>query len=122
MLMRASLKIVLGAAAATLATAGSALALADGLYGCRISTFNLGEIRIDGLTYAGPAYDGAFGASHSYVEKDGTITWHGPLGGISAAGTIVSTVLTQSGDQIGFDVMIRNAAGRFQTVSCLPVF
>lgn len=95
--------------------------LADGIYGCTISTMFLGAIKIEGNTYAGPAYDEQWGESYGFeVTPEGTINWGGPLGGISEAGKVVSTVLGKSGKQIGFDITIQNERGNFQTISCAP--
>lgn len=99
----------------------AAQTLPDGLYGCYINGSFLGDIAIAGTTYAGPAFDGAFGDYYPFTTASDTITWGGPLGGISAAGTIVSTVLTDAGNnRSGFDVMIQNPQGNFQMISCLP--
>lgn len=96
--------------------------LADGEYYCSISGAHLGNIRIEGDRYAGPAYDGAYEAEYPFVVADGrVINWGGPLGGISDAGEVVSTVLKKAGGgRIGFDITIRNPRGNFQTISCEP--
>jgi len=103
------------------APAPAAAALDDGAYGCTISGMFLGAIAIRGDSYSGPAYDGKWEAFYPFEVTDaGTINWGGPLGGISEAGTVVSTVLRQSFDRIGFDIMIQNERGNFQTISCAP--
>lgn len=95
--------------------------LDDGAYGCTISGMFLGAIAIRGDTYSGPAYDEKWETFHPFEVTDGgTINWGGPLGGISEAGTVVSTVLRRSFDRIGFDITIRNGRGNFQTISCAP--
>ena len=108
---------------AGVANPASAVELADGLYGCTLSTFYLGDILIEDGTFRGPAFDGNFGDAYPVeVTEGGTINWGGPLGGISSDGnTVVSTVLKNALDsRIGFDIMIRNARGNFQTISCGP--
>ena len=116
--------LVLAAVAAVSFNAGIALAaeLADGLYDCTIGTAFLGSIRIDGKMFSGPAYDGKFEGSYPFDASDGqTITWGGPLGGISEAGKVVSTVLTDVGKgRTGFDITIQNPRGNFQTINCAP--
>lgn len=117
------MRLVFAAIAFALATLPArALELAEGDYQCTISRAYLGDIRIAGSTYSGPAYDEAFGESYPFtLSDDGVILWGGPLGGISEAGKIVSTVLKNAGGgQIGFDVTIQNDSGNFQTISCAP--
>ncbi len=81
----------------------------------------LGAILIRDGTYSGPAYDEQWGEFYSFEVTDGgTINWGGPLGGISEAGKVVSTVLGKSGSRIGFDITIQNDRGNFQTISCAP--
>jgi hypothetical protein len=104
-----------------LALPATAQTLPDGLYDCWIGNMNLGQIAILGDAYSGPAFDNAFGEAHTYTTDGPTITWGGPLGGISEAGTIVSTVIKGEADGTltGFDIMLQNAdSGNFQTVSC----
>jgi hypothetical protein len=100
----------------------SAAELLDGLYDCRIGSAFLGSIRIEGKTFSGPAYDGKFEGSYPFDASDGqTIVWGGPLGGITEAGKVVSTVLTDVGKgRIGFDITIQNPRGNFQTIGCTP--
>ena len=102
--------------------ASAATLLPDGLYGCTISNMFLGEIEISGGTYRGPAFDGNWGDSYPFeVTEQGTINWGGPLGGISAAGKVVSSVIGNAGgNRVGFDITIQNDRGNFQTISCLP--
>jgi len=119
------LRSVFCAAAAVLATAGSALPveLPDGLYGCWISSMMLGQIEIDGEVYRGPAFDQKFEGDYPFeVTDQGTINWGGPLGGISSDGnTVVSTVIKDAGGgRLGFDITIKNSRGNFQTISCAP--
>jgi hypothetical protein len=92
--------------------------LRDETYRCSIGGLNihLGDIEIDGNTYRGPAYDGNYDGDYSFsLSPDGAITWNGPLGGISEAGAIVSTTLVKD----GFDIIIQNDGGNFQSISCL---
>lgn len=105
-----------------LTTTASAATLADGTYSCTIGTAHLGDILIDKGEYAGPAYDGKYEQRYSFTVSDaGTIDWGGPLGGISAAGKIVSSVLTDAGGgRIGFDITIQNESANFQTINCSP--
>lgn len=100
----------------------SAPKLVDGIYTCTISDMNLGEIEIIGAKYRGPAYDQHWEGTYPFEETpEGTLNWGGPLGGISEAGTVVSTVLTDAGkNRFGFDITIQNKGGNFQTVSCYP--
>ncbi len=104
------------------APAMAAPQLKDGIFRCTISNMHLGDMEIMGGSYRGPAYDGQWGESYSFEETpDGTINWGGPLGGISEAGKIVSTVLKDAGKgRVGYDVMIQNERGNFQTISCSP--
>lgn len=83
----------------------------------------LGQIAVQGGLYNEPAHDAQFDAATAHpVTMDGpTINWGGPLGGISLAGTVVSTVAksTEDGTFSGFDIMLQNAeSGNFQTVTC----
>lgn len=106
----------------TVQPAHAAGLLPDGVYGCTISNMFLGAIEISGNTYRGPAYDENWGDSYPLdVTDQGTINWGGPLGGISDAGEVVSTVLGKSfGGKVGFDITIRNDRGNFQTITCAP--
>lgn len=95
--------------------------LPDGEYACMIGSAMLGQIRIAGDVYAGPAYDGAYEAEYPFTLENGVILWGGPLGGISEAGEVVSTVIGNAGGgQVGFDITIKNDRGNFQTISCVP--
>lgn len=96
--------------------------LADGIYRCTISSMHLGDMEIIGDRYRGPAYDENWEGTYVFEETDkGTINWGGPLGGISEAGIVVSTVLTDAGkNRFGYDITIQNKGGSFQTVSCYP--
>ena len=107
---------------AVLAGKASAAALADGVYNCYISSMMLGQIEIDGGVYRGPAFDGNFQGDYPCEVIGDTVNWGGPLGGITSDGnTVVSTVLKDAGGgNVGFDIMIRNARGNFQTISCSP--
>ena len=100
----------------------AAQTLPDGPYDCWIGSMNLGQIAMKGDRYRGPAFDGAYeGPSYAYSMDGPTITWGGPLGGISLAGTVVSTVAKGGADGTltGFDITIQNAdSGNFQTVTC----
>lgn len=89
-----------------------------GRYGCWIGglTMNLGTIEIEGTTYRGPAFDNQWEGDYTFDTDGQVINWGGPLGGITAAGKVVSTVLTKE----GFDITIQNSdSGNFQTISCL---
>lgn len=117
------LRLCLTAAMAMCAGQAAAVELADGLYGCTLSSYFLGDILIEGGTFRGPAFDGEFGDAYPFEITEGnTINWGGPLGGLSADGNqIVSTVLRNAGGgKIGFDITIQNARGNFQMVSCAP--
>lgn len=96
--------------------------LPDGLYDCWISNMNLGQIEMAGGQYRGPALDADFQEAPQPYTTDGpTITWGGTLGGISASGPIVSTVVKGDADGTisGFDIMIQsNESGNFQTITC----
>jgi hypothetical protein len=92
--------------------------LENGRHRCIIDAFSmhLGDIEIDGDVYRGPAYDGAYQGDYNFtVSSEGAITWSGPLGGISQAGNVVSSTVHDA----GFDIIIQNDSGRFQTISCL---
>lgn len=101
---------------------GASLAqeLEDGIFTCTISSFTLGDIAIAEGKYAGPAYDGKFEGWYPLTVDGQTIVWGGPLGGISDAGEVVSTVLKKDRDgRAGFDITLKNRdSGNFQTVSC----
>jgi hypothetical protein len=94
-----------------------------GLYDCWIGSMNLGQIALKGDKFRGPAFDGRYeGPAGRYAMSGPTIDWEGPVGGISLAGAIVSTVAKgwDDGTLSGFDVTLQNAeSGNFQTVSCL---
>lgn len=96
------------ALASSASPSAAAPLLADGIYYCSISNMHLGDIEIAGNSYRGPAFDKNWEGTYTFEEtSEGTINWHGPLGGISAAGKIVSTVLKNAGgNRVGFDVMI----------------
>lgn len=97
--------------------------LPDGTYGCYIGSNSfLGAIEIAGNVYRGPAFDGQYEGEYPLEVTDGgTINWGGPLGGISSSGNVVSTVLTNAGNNnVGFDITIQNNEGNFQTISCSP--
>ena len=98
----------------------SAQDLEDGFFSCVIGSFTLGDIGISNGNYAGPAFDRAFEAWYPFSVDGPTINWGGPLGGISRAGQIVSTVMKEDNDgQLGFDITIQNKdSGNFQTVTC----
>lgn len=109
--------------AIALLSPAAAAELADGRYRCVISSYHLGDIEIDGSVYRGPAFDGKFEGDYPFeLTEGGTINWGGPLGGISLAGKVVSTVITDAGnDRAGFDITLQNTdSGNFQTVSCFP--
>ena len=93
-----------------------------GLYDCWISNMNLGQIAIKGDKYRGPVHGADFDGASLPFRMDGpTITWGGPVGGITAAGTIVSTIVKGGADGTisGFDIMLQsNQSGNFQTVTC----
>jgi len=123
--MRTSKTKAILAAIACLALAAPAAgseARLEGNFYCAISGMHLGDIEITGGTHRGPAFDGQYGEAYPLtVTAEGTINCGGPLGGISAAGTVVSTVLKDAGNnRIGFDITIQNEAGNFQTISCDP--
>ena len=96
--------------------------LVDGIYRCTISNMHLGDIEIMGTSYRGPSFDKNWGETYTFEETSGpTINWHGPLGGISASGKIVSTVLKNAGgNRVGFDITIQNERGNFQQIRCSP--
>lgn len=49
------------------------------------------------------------------------ILWGGPLGGISEAGTVVSSVIVELGNgRRGFDIVLQNPSGNFQSINCAP--
>ena len=118
--------ILVAVLTAGLATPVLAAALPDGVYRCQMYSgtmmMHLGDIAIAGNSYQGPAYDGQYEGSYTYERtKKGTINWGGPLGGFDLDGnTVVATVVTGSGDTIGFDVTIELESGNFSTVSCSP--
>jgi hypothetical protein len=107
---------------AVASTVHAAPLLKDGIYRSTISNMHLGDMEIMGNSYRGPAYDQQWGDTFSFEETSGgTLNWGGPLGGITAAGKAVSTVLKDAGGgTIGYDIMIQNDRGNFQTISCSP--
>lgn len=94
--------------------------LQDGVFTCTIGSFTLGDIAIAGGKFAGPAYDGKFEGWYPLTTDGQTIVWGGPLGGISAAGEVVATVIKKDGNgSAGFDITLKNKdSGNFQTISC----
>lgn len=109
--------------AAAFVVEAAAVELADGVYGCTLSEFYMGDILIEDGLFRGPAFDGNFEEAYPIEVTDaGTINWGGPLGGLSSDGnTVVSTVLKNALDsKIGFDITIQNWRGNFQTISCSP--
>jgi hypothetical protein len=115
-------RTVLALLLALLAPAVAAQTLPVGLYDCWISNMNLGQIVMKGDKYRGPVHGADFqGASLPFTTDGPTITWGGPVGGITAAGTIVSTVVKGDADGTisGFDISLQsNQSGNFQTVTC----
>jgi len=106
---------------AWLAVPAAAQSLPDGLYNCWISNMNLGQIAIQGGAYSGPASDGNFEGAYPLTIDGPTIIWGGPLGGVSATGPIVSTMIKGQADGAvsGFDITLQsNESGNFQTVTC----
>lgn len=105
-----------------LAGPAGAQTLPEGLYDCWIGSANLGQIAFKGAKYRGPTLGADFeGPSQTYRMDGPAITWEGPLGGISLAGTIVSTVVKGEADGTlsGFDITLQSAdSGNFQTVTC----
>lgn len=102
-------------------TAHSSATVKDGIYYCTIGRIHIGSIKLDKGTYSGPAFDGQFDRFQRYTLEDGTITWGGSLGGISLAGEVVSTRVINNGpEELGFEITIKNQAGRFQSVLCVP--
>ena len=83
---------------------------------------NLGQIAMKGDKYRGPALGADFeGPSLPFTTDGPAITWGGTLGGITAAGTIVSTIVlgNEDGTVNGIDITLQsNQSGNFQTVSC----
>ena len=93
--------------------------LQDGLYACSIGSYLLGDMLISGPTYAGPAHEGAFTGEYTFSTDGPTIIWDGPLGGITLAGTVVSTMIWTAADTShGYDIMVQKPHGEINTVSC----
>lgn len=116
--MRLTCLAMLAAFVAPVLTAPAAQAAElGGRYTCWIGgmSMNLGTIEIDGTTYRGPAHDNEWEGDYTFETDGQVINWGGPLGGITLAGQVVSTVLTRE----GFDITIQNERGNFQTISCM---
>jgi hypothetical protein len=115
------LRIVAALLCAAIPFAASAASLENGEYRCVIGSYYLGSIEIKGNKYRGPAFDGNYERSYKFSVAGQTIQWGGPLGGISEAGKVQSTVLKDAGnDRLGFDILILNDRGNYQTISCYP--
>ena len=113
------------------ATTGNARAgigdgkLPDGAYHCEIYMLgmflSLGEITIKGNVYSGPATFGVARPGYNYqMNRDGEITWLGPLGGYTAGGNSVSlTQVTRDGEtDASFDIIMRQPDGAFSASTC----
>lgn len=106
-------------AIAPIATSHAAM-LENGKYRCVSNSFamHLGDIEINGDVYRGPAYDGKYRGAYKFTvsPEGGIINWGGPLGGISEAGSVVSSQIRRG----GFDIIIQMESGNYQTVTCFP--
>jgi hypothetical protein len=103
--------------------AASAADLPNDVYHCTLSTFYLGAIEIEGSVYRGPAFDGNYDGDYPFqLTSDGVIIWGGPLGGVDSDGNVVvsTTLKDAGGGRFGFDIIIQNDRGNFQTISCGP--
>lgn len=115
-------------AAGTTASQQSAAAadrLPDGVYHCEVYMLgmflDLGDITIRGNVYSGPSFSGGPQQSYNYqVNRDGEITWLGPLGGYTAGGNSVSlTQITAEGEKdASFDIIMRQPDGAFTASTC----
>jgi|UPI0004B86432 hypothetical protein len=126
--MKRRLLIPLSLAAALVA--GSARAgiadgtLPDGGYRCEVYLLGaflyLGDITIKGRVYSGPTYGPAMQGYNYEMDKNGEITWLGPLGGFSTGGNKVSlTQATEDGPKnIFFDIIMRQPDGAASAATC----
>lgn len=115
------MRLARGLAALSLALLSGGAAFAggkvpDGEYDCMSEMGALmGTIRIDGDTFAGPAYDGHYEGSYPFTATDSTINWGGPLGGFDTGGNQVSSTVLRD---YGFDVIVHTSGGNFERISC----
>ncbi|WP_315920122.1 hypothetical protein [Mesorhizobium sp. SP-1A] len=114
---------VTGPAAANIANGK----LPDGSYRCEVyllGTFmTVGDIRIRGAVYSGPAFFGAAQAQQGYnyqINPNGEIAWLGPLGGFTSGGnSVVLTQITDDRDRTAsFDIVMRQRDGAFTAFTC----
>ena len=98
--------------------------LPDGIYECSMYTGSLvimGNIRIAGMTFQGPAYDNKFeGGPYPYQMSGKVVLWKGPMGGLSSGGNrVAATVITNNDPaKAAFDVTVMSAPGNAHTVNC----
>ena len=99
--------------------------LPDGIYECSMFSGTMamlmGNIRIAGMTYQGPAFDNKFEIRPSPYKMSGkVIFWKGSLGGLSTGGNSVASTVLTSNDPAhpSFDIVVMSSAGHPHTVSC----
>jgi hypothetical protein len=105
--------------------AGAAQQLPDGIYHCEVyllgQFLSLGDITIRGNVYSGPAYFPIPQQGYNYqIERNGEISWLGPLGGFTAGGNSVSLTQVTSLDpsSASFDIIMRQPLGSFTASTC----
>jgi hypothetical protein len=102
-----------------LASGGAAWAsadLPDGDYDCLSEMGSLmGTIRIDGDSFAGPAYDGQYDGSYPFSTSGGTVIWGGALEGLDSGGNSVASTVIRDG---GIDIVVHTSGGNFERISC----
>ncbi|HEY0301837.1 MAG TPA: hypothetical protein VGC36_10910 [Rhizomicrobium sp.] len=99
--------------------------LPDANYQCSMwsGTFPMimGDIRIRGLTFQGPAFDNKFqGGPYPYVLSGKVVLWKGPLGGLSSGGNQVGSTVVTNNDpaKAAFDIIVMTKGGNTQSVNC----
>ena len=98
--------------------------LPDGIYECSMYTGSLvimGNIRIAGMTFQGPAFDNKFeGGPYPYQMSGKVVLWKGPMGGLSSGGNkVAATVMTNNNPaKAAFDITVISQAGNAHTINC----
>ncbi|MEI9888305.1 MAG: hypothetical protein WDN08_17760 [Rhizomicrobium sp.] len=121
----------LGAAALTLVAQASSAGvvenkrLPDATFECSMWSGSfpmiMGNIRIKGLTFQGPAFDNKFeGGPYPYAMSGKVVLWKGPLGGLSSGGNRVAATVVTNNDpaKAAFDITVMSASGNAHSVNC----
>ncbi|WP_054312955.1 hypothetical protein [Mesorhizobium sp. 1M-11] len=120
---------VLSLLAAGLLTGGAHAAIADGTlpdgsYHCEVyllgAFLSLGDITIKGRVYSGPSYGPVMQGYNYEMDKNGEISWLGPLGGFTAGGNGISVTQVTADEpaDASFDIVMRQPDGAFSAATC----